>query len=60
MSTTHAESQERTERETLRELLGSHLDTAVSDRDGCWCDSNHFPCFDCYQSDRREIPGDTE
>jgi hypothetical protein len=34
--------------------------TEEADRDECWCDDHSFPCFDCYNDGRRELPGEGE
>ena len=28
------------------------------DEDGCWCDDHSFPCFECYNAGRRDLPGE--
>jgi hypothetical protein len=30
------------------------------DEDECWCDDHDFPCFDCYNDGRRDLPGEGE
>ena len=30
--------------------------TKDADEDGCWCDDHSFPCFDCYNAGRRDLP----
>jgi hypothetical protein len=39
--------------------LASFADEA-DDEDGCWCDDHSFPCFECYNAGRRDLPGDGE
>ena len=34
--------------------------TGDTDEDGCWCDDHDFPCFDCYNEGRRDLPGGGE
>jgi hypothetical protein len=34
--------------------------TEEDDEDGCWCDDHNFPCFDCYNDGRRDLPGEDE
>ncbi|WP_053966630.1 hypothetical protein [Haloarcula rubripromontorii] len=34
--------------------------TGDDDEDGCWCDDHDFPCFDCYNVGRRDLPGEGE
>jgi len=34
--------------------------TGDTDEDGCWCDDHSFPCFDCYNAGRRDLPGEGE
>jgi len=34
--------------------------TGDTDEDGCWCDDHDFPCFDCYNEGRRDLPGEGE
>lgn len=33
---------------------------AEDDEDECWCDDYDFPCFDCYNAGRRDLPGEGE
>ncbi len=30
------------------------------DEDGCWCDDHDMPCFECFQTGRRDLPGERE
>jgi len=32
--------------------------TGDTDEDECWCDDHSFPCFECYNAGRRDLPGD--
>jgi hypothetical protein len=34
--------------------------TGDTDEDECWCDDHDFPCFDCYNAGRRDLPGEAE
>lgn len=34
--------------------------TGDTDEDGCWCDDHDFPCFNCYNEGRRDLPGEGE
>jgi len=29
-----------------------------ADENGCWCEDHTFPCFDCYNDGRRDLPGE--
>jgi len=31
-----------------------------TDEAECWCDGHDFPCFDCYNAGRRDLPGEDE
>ncbi len=34
--------------------------TKDTDEDGCWCDDHSFPCFDCYNDGRCDLPGESQ
>ncbi|WP_135852644.1 SWIM zinc finger family protein [Halorussus salinus] len=34
--------------------------TKDTDEHDCWCDDHDFPCFDCYNDGRRDLPGEDE
>ena len=36
------------------------LDAVEASEDECWCDDHDFPCFDCYNAGRRDLPGEAE
>ena len=47
---------------TLRLFLRfcASIDAVEADEDGCWCDDHSFPCFDCYNAGRHDLPGEGE
>jgi len=36
------------------------LDDLEANEDGCWCDDHDFPCFDCYNEGRHDLPSEGE
>jgi hypothetical protein len=36
------------------------FDALEDDEDGCWCDDHSMPCFECFQTGRRDLPGEGE